>query len=115
MLQRLIPRPPTRLSAINKHTLLPRQALIIPEHPQEWQRHRGRDDSKGAKCPSPSSRIVKTLGCRSASKGRYNEGAVGKGKHQTSPFEGRSVGNEDVEDVGDAVEAYPVEDLGCGV
>jgi hypothetical protein len=41
--------------------------------------------------------------------------AIGERKQQTPIFQGRSVRNEDIENVGDPVHANPIEDLSSGV
>ena len=100
---------------INKNTLLPCKALIVPKHPQKRQRHDRRNNGKRTKRPPPASRFIKALRRRSASESRHNKWTIRKREHQTPPLQAGGVSDEDIEDVGDAVEADPVEDLGRGV
>ena len=92
-----------------------RLALIVVEDEQNWQGNYRSDDGERAKSPLPSAVLVELL-CRSwASEGGEDIWRGGKSKGESTILDSGGIGDEDLENVGHAVESEPIEALGSRV
>lgn len=86
-------------------------ALIIPDNIHNRQDDNRRDDSEGSIPPPPTAGRNERLRCGWPNERSDDVGRAGDGGDEGSVLETGGVGYEDVDDVGYAVETYPVEDL----
>lgn len=91
---------------------LSRFALVVVEDEQNWQGDHRSDDGERAEGPLPSAVLVELL-CRSwASEGGEDVWRGGESEGESTILDSGGIGNEDLENVGHAVETEPVKALG---
>lgn len=84
-------------------------ALVVVEEDDEGRDDDGDNDGPDTVSPSPGLQVVDTISeensisNRATDPGRHNVGRGGKGEHQRSVDEGRSIGNEDGDTVADSL------------
>ena len=99
----------------DQESLFASLGLIPQEETYQWQDNDWVDDAEHAKTPSPARSGVQGLSSGWTSKSGSDERGLREREHQSSVPELGSVGNEDLEDVEDAVVSDIVDDIGSGV
>lgn len=89
--------------------------VVLVEEPEQGRADARDNNGKGAITPPPARALEEALSDDTADPAGDDVGGRNKGKQQSSVLEGRSIGEEDGDRVGDAVVSDPVEDLGSSV
>lgn len=93
------------------HLLCP--AIHQVEDSPERDRHKRCDDRKGSVAPAPRAMVLECLSYLGTRKRIADERTAGNCDPNQTVLESASVCDEDIEDIGHAVHADPVEDLSC--